>query len=210
MIAAYCFRPSASRPIHSFSASKRRVVCSDLDTSSVRRVLHRTRSSDRAAWITHHCNGARPSARKCAAADGLKNCLWKSVVTGIHQLQTVKVVAIPLRQQQAPPQAASTCSQIWMLRSDSRRCRAAGSIAPCVGGAGGGDDRHDPLAVSLRLRNLRLAGRTRPSARIRRFSPARYRAVAEAHQRHVLLHREVGVFRAQDFVLADILGSPSC
>jgi hypothetical protein len=32
MIAAYCFWPSASRPIHSFSASKRRVVCSDLDT----------------------------------------------------------------------------------------------------------------------------------------------------------------------------------
>ena len=40
-----------------------------------------------------------------------KNCLWKSG-NGIHQLQTVKVVAILLRQQQGAARAASTCSQI--------------------------------------------------------------------------------------------------
>lgn len=95
-----------------------------------------------------------------------------------------------------------------MLRGDT------GDVAqrvdsPRVGGAGGGDDRHDLLAVSLRLRNLRLQiGHVHPREFVGFHQ--RDRAVAEPHQRHVLLHREVGVFGAQYFVLADIPGSPSC
>ena len=57
------------------------------------------------------------------------------------------------------------------------------------------------------MRNLRLQiGHVHPREFVGFHQ--RDRAVAEPHQRHVLLHREVGVFGAQYFVLADIPRQP--
>ena len=84
------------------------------------------------------------------------------------------------------------------MQPDLVLCRDGRNLAqrvnrPRVGGAGGGDDRHNLLAVSLRLGDFRF--------QIRHVHPRefvgfhqRHGAVAEAHQRHILLHREVGVF----------------
>ena len=125
---------------------------------------------------------------------------------GIHQLQTVKVVAILLRQQQGAAPGCVNVQPDLMFRSDTGDVAQRVDSA-CVGGAGGGDDRHDLLAVSLRLRNLRLQiGHVHPREFVGFHQ--RDRAVAEPHQRHVLLHREVGVFGAQYFVLADIPRQP--
>ena len=74
---------------------------------------------------------------------------------------------------------------------------------PRVGSASGSDNRHNLLAVSLSLGDFRFQVRHVHPRELVGFHQ-RHGTVAEAHQRHILLHREVGIFRTQYFVATNI------
>ncbi|STV71711.1 Uncharacterised protein [Klebsiella michiganensis] len=121
-----------------------------------------------------------------------KNCLWKSRV-----MESTK--SMPSRRSRyfsdisrAPPQAASTCSQIWCSAATAAISRS-GSIAPAsvVPAVATMAIICSPLACASAIFRFQ----------IRHVHPRefvgfhqRHGTVAEAHQRHVLLHREVGRF----------------
>ena len=105
---------------------------------------------------------------------------------GVHALNAVQIVAVLLREQQrAAPCRIHVQPDLMFRRYAGDSTQWVDSAR--VGSAGGGDDRHDLLAVSLRFGNFRFQVSDVHPRKFVGFHQ-RHGAVAEAHQRHVLLH----------------------
>ncbi len=145
--------------------------------------------------IAHQLIVTRFFQQECAAADGLEELLVEVQGNGIHQLDTVEVIAILFRHQQcAAPGRIHVNPDILLRRQFRNRPQRINSAR--VGGSCGGNDRQNLFTVGIALRDFRsqigqIHARTFVSFHLDNG------LIAEAHQRHILLHGEVRAVGAQ-------------